>query len=405
MKSTIIAASLFAFTAGTIALYPAINSVGAINTIPTNPVTQPLLQPPIAQQRPKVEVVFALDTTGSMGGLIQAAKEKIWSIATTMSQAQPAPEIKMGLVAYRDRGDAYVTRVVDLSEDLDTVYATLMDFRAEGGGDGPESVNQALDDAVNKVSWDQQEETYRVVFLVGDAPPHMDYQDDVKYPQTLATAKSKGIVVNTIQAGNSGATHLVWNKIAQGGYGQYAQVSQDGNAVAIHSPFDEKMASLSKKLDDTRIYYGTDEVREKKRRKMEAADKLHASASVESQARRAAFNTSKSGESNLLGDSELVDDVVNGRVALDAIEKDHLPAPLQAMAPQEQRAKIAEIAHKRKALQEEIKDLSVQRQKYLEKQVAESGDAASSLDHKLYGAIREQAERKGIRYEAEAPAY
>ena len=157
-----------------------------------------------------IEVVFALDTTGSMGGLIQAAKEKIWSIATTMSQAQPAPTIKMGLVAYRDRGDDYVTKVVDLSEDLDSVYATLMDFSAGGGGDGPESVNQALYDAVNKVSWSQQADAYRVVFLVGDAAPHMDYQDDVKYPQTLATAKAKGITVNTIQAGNNHDTQLVW---------------------------------------------------------------------------------------------------------------------------------------------------------------------------------------------------
>jgi hypothetical protein len=280
-----------------------------------------------------------------------------------------------------------------------------MDFRADGGGDGPESVNQALYDAVNKISWGQEKETYRVVFLVGDAPPHMDYQDDVKYPQTLAAAASKGIVINTIQAGSSNETRLVWNKIAQDGYGQYAQVSQDGNAVAIHTPFDEKMASLSKKLDDTRVYYGTEAVREEKRKKVDAADKLHALASVESQARRATFNTSKSGEANLLGESELVDDVVNGRVALDAIEKDHLPTSMQAMAPQEQRAKIAEIAHKRKALQEEIRDLSVQRQEYLEKQVAELGGAASSLDHKLYGAIREQAGRVGIRYKAEEPAY
>jgi hypothetical protein len=85
-----------------------------------------------------------------MGGLIQAAKEKIWSIASTMAAAQPAPQIRMGLVAYRDRGDDYVTRVVDLTADLDSVYAALMQFEAGGGGDGPESVNQALADALDK---------------------------------------------------------------------------------------------------------------------------------------------------------------------------------------------------------------------------------------------------------------
>ncbi|MEW8193052.1 MAG: vWA domain-containing protein [Candidatus Thiodiazotropha sp.] len=254
MKSKIIAAALFTFTAGGIAFYPALKEVAAVNMPQPDPIQVPAVHTN-SQERPKIEVVFALDTTGSMGGLIQASKEKIWSIASTMAQAQPAPEIKMGLVAYRDRGDSYVTQVVDLSEDLDSVYATLMDFRAEGGGDGPESVNQALHDAVNNISWSQGKDAYRVVFLVGDAPPHMDYQDDVKYPQTLKVANAKGIVVNTIQAGNSAPTRLVWSKIARAGLGEYAQVAQDGNAVAISTPFDEKLASLSKKLDETRLYY------------------------------------------------------------------------------------------------------------------------------------------------------
>ena len=107
----------------------------------------------------------------------------------------------MGLVAFRDRGDAYITRVYDLSNDLDQMYASLMDFRAQGGGDGPESVNQALYDSIYKISWSQDEDVYRVVFLVGDAPPHMDYPDDIKYPATLAEAQRRGIVVNTIQSG------------------------------------------------------------------------------------------------------------------------------------------------------------------------------------------------------------
>jgi uncharacterized protein YegL len=404
MKSKIIAAALFAFTAGGIALYPALEEVGAVNMPPADPIQVPAVYID-AQAQPKIEVVFVLDTTGSMGGLIQASKEKIWSIASTMAQAKPAPEIKMGLVAYRDRGDDYVTKVVDLSEDIDSVYGTLMDFRAAGGGDGPESVNQALYDAVNKITWSQGEDAYRVVFLVGDAPPHMDYQDDVKYPRTLEAASAKGIVVNAIQAGNSATTRLVWSEIAQGGHGQYAQVSQDGNAVAITTPFDEKLAGLSRQLDETRLYYGSEAVLQKKRQKLEAADKLHESASVASRARRATFNATKSGKSNLLGESELVDDVSSGRVELDAIKQDHLPASIRAMAPQEQRALITEKAQLRKTLQQQIDELSAKREAYLKEEVKKEGGAGGSLDHKLYSAIREQAERTGIHYEAETPAY
>ena len=107
-------AALFLFTL-LVGLYPAHQNAGAAN--PTSPDHGAVL----SSDRPKVEVVFVLDTTGSMGGLIQAAKEKIWSIATTMAQAQPAPEIRIGLVAYRDRGDSYITRVVDLSTDLESI--------------------------------------------------------------------------------------------------------------------------------------------------------------------------------------------------------------------------------------------------------------------------------------------
>ena len=124
MKTKILGIALFLMTVGAVVYYP---SLKAKNPPVNHHIT--------ASQNPKVDVVFVLDTTGSMSGLIQTAKEKIWSIATTMASAQPTPEIRIGLVAYRDRGDQYVTKVVDLSEDLDSVYAMLMDFEAGGGGD------------------------------------------------------------------------------------------------------------------------------------------------------------------------------------------------------------------------------------------------------------------------------
>ncbi|MBY0233046.1 MAG: VWA domain-containing protein, partial [Gemmataceae bacterium] len=135
-------------------------------------------------RKPKVEVVFCLDTTGSMGGLIDGAKAKIWSICNQMAGAKPTPDLKVGLVAYRDKGDAYVTKVTDLSSDLDAIHKELKTYTADGGGDEPEHVNQALYDAVHKIKWSADKKTLKIVFLVGDAAPHMDYTDDVKYPET-----------------------------------------------------------------------------------------------------------------------------------------------------------------------------------------------------------------------------
>ena len=399
MKSKLIALALFAFTTATVALLPAYQSVGSIT-----PGDPPFVNP-LANEQSRIDVVFVLDTTGSMSGLIQAAREKIWSIATTMASAQSAPAIRVGLIAYRDRGDAYVTRVVDLSSDLDSMYATLMDFQADGGGDGPESVNQALYDAVHKVSWSQQAGTYKVVFLVGDAPPHMDYQDDVKYPATLSAAKQKGIVVNAIQSGEQRDTTPAWQQIATLGAGHYFQVGQAGNAVAIATPFDEKIAALSEKMDDTRLYYGSGEEKEKQRRKMAATDKLHAASSIESRARRATFNASKSGAANFLGEGELVDEVSSGRVDLSSIDKDQLPEPMQAMAPAEQAAIISETAERRNELKRQISELTEKRAAYLDKKVEDAGGARDSLDDQIYRAVREQAGKLGMSYEADAPAY
>ena len=338
-----------------------------------------------------------------MGGLIQTAKEKIWSIATTMASAQQTPEIRIGLVAYRDRGDSYVTKIVDLSDDLDSVYATLMDFEADGGGDTPESVNKALYDAVHNMSWSQEDQAYQVIFLVGDAPPHMDY-NEVRYPQIVASALEKGIVINTIQCGEIPSAIEPWTQIASLGDGIFFQVEQAGGAVAYNTPFDEEIADLSAKLDDTRLYYGTEEEKEKMRGKVAATDKLHEGASLASRARRGAFNSSAGGRTNLLGDNELVAAVASGSVDLNELEEDALPAALKPMARAEQDAFVAELAEERADLQLKIRELSQDRAGYLAKKVDEAGGLKDSLDQKLYNAVKEQAAEAGFKYE-DGPAY
>src|ERR1700682_639909 len=104
-------------------------------------------------KKPKVEVVFCLDTTSSMTPLIEGAKAKIWAISNQIASGKPTPDLKIGLVAFRDTGDAYITQVHDLTGDLDAVHAKLKTFQAQGGGDIPEHVNAALFDSVHKIKW------------------------------------------------------------------------------------------------------------------------------------------------------------------------------------------------------------------------------------------------------------
>jgi Mg-chelatase subunit ChlD len=399
MKTKLLAIALFMLTLGVVVYYPQLFA----RTSPTNNIGNTPVTPHITVARPRVDVVFVLDTTGSMSGLIQTAKDKIWSIATTMASAQPTPEIRIGLVAYRDRGDQYVTKRVDLSADLDSVYAALMDFQAGGGGDTPESVNEALSDAVNQMSWSQDGLAYRTIFLVGDAPPHMDY-NEAQFPAIVTDALDKGIVINTIQCGEIPATVGPWTQIANLGQGNFFQVEQAGGAVAFTTPFDDKIAELSARLDDTRLYYGTQEEKDKMKGKVAATHKLHASASVESRARRGVFNAAEGGRANQLGEKELVNAIASGEIQLDEIEAEALPEALKPMAPAEQSVYLAGLAQQRGELQQKIRDLSEDRDGYLAKKVEEAGGLEDSLDRQLYEAVKEQAGKAGLEYD-DGPRY
>ena len=357
-------------------------------------------KPPVRTEAPVVEVVFALDTTGSMAGLIHAAKEKIWSIASSMAQAQPAPIIRMGIVAYRDRGDAYVTRRIDLSSDLDSMYAALMDLQAAGGGDHPESVNQALKEAIEGMSWSSASDTYRAIFLVGDAPPHTDYPDDVQFPALVSAALARGIVVNTVQCGTDAETARIWRQIAAASQADYFQVDQGGGAVAVSTPFDDQIAALSRDLDATRLGYGTREDQLRHAEKSRATDKLTAAGSSEALARRGVYNATASGWKNAIGERDLIADLTSEQVALEEIPSANLPDAIRLLPEAERAPAIAELATKRVQLRTDITQLAAERQRYIDKTVAEK-DKSGSFEQQIHETLSRQAAKVGLELEAE----
>lgn len=356
--------------------------------------------------KPKVEAMFVLDTTGSMGGLIAGAKEKIWSIANTLASAEPAPEIKIGLVAYRDRGDQYVTAITPMSPDLDAVYSRLMEFQANGGGDTPESVNQALHEAITRTDWSDDKDTYKVVFLVGDCPPHTDYEDDVRYPDTCKLAAEKGIVINTVLCGANGEAMTIWKDIASKSDGSFFQVEQSGSAVVIETPYDAKLAALAGDLDKTRIFYGTREELARSGVRADVASKLAEDASVSAKAQRAAYNSSEAGRFNFAAGKELVSACAENPAAVAEIAKDELPPELAKMDEQELKEHVAQKSEQRRQIQAEIRELSDKRQTYIQQELARTeGRKESSLEHKVYEAVRSQTVGKSVTYTAAEARY
>lgn len=351
-----------------------------------------IIAPPARQ--PVIEAVFVLDTTGSMSGLIEGAKRKIWSIANQMASGQPAPRIRVGLVGYRDRGDGYVTRRFELTEDLDAVYGELMEFQAAGGGDTPESVNQALHEAVNGMAWTAGSHVYRSVFLVGDAPPHTDYRDDVPWAQTIALARQRGIVVNTVQCGDLPETREVWQRMATLGAGAYAAVAQDGGMRAMSTPMDAELARLNAALADTALVFGSAERKDELERKLARARR--APASVASS--RLSY-LAKAGEPAInSGRRDLVGALDAGEVALDEIQASDLPAELRELEPAQREALVAARKAERDALQERVSALVAEREAWLRARSASQGPDA--FDRKVLEMLDAQTRHLGLSYGA-----
>jgi Mg-chelatase subunit ChlD len=347
-----------------------------------------------AKARPRIEVCFVLDTTGSMSGLIEGAKQKIWSIANEMVSAKPTPDLRFGLVAYRDRGDEYVTRRFDLTNDIDAVYANLQGFRAGGGGDTPESVNQALHEAVTRMSWSQDRKVLKIIFLVGDCPPHMDYPNDVKYPEICQLAAKRDLIINTVQCGNTPQTTPVWQEIAKLAEGSYAAIAQSGGMVAMATPMDAELATLNRKLGGTLVAYGGEIARRAVAAKQLASEAAPAAAMAD----RLAFNM-KAGVA-VQGDGELLDSLASGKLKLAEVKKDELPVEMQKLSEAELKTAVEKKQKERADLQAQIAKLGKQREQYLaqERQRLATAGKADSFDEKVGEAIRSQAAKKGIEY-------
>ena len=326
----------------------------------------------------QIDVVFAVDTTGSMGGLIDGAKRTVWSIANHIRKSDSRASLRIGLVAYRDVGDDYITKDFALTTDLDAVFAELSSFQADGGGDVPENVDAALDVTLHKMKW--RSGAKKLVFLVGDAPPAS--RGDVPTFDVLAReAGEKQIIINTIRAGHDQETAMAFQQIASLGRGEFSSIQQDGGVQQIATPYDRKMAELSAKIDETSIIAGDDGVRRAYAAKMGSV----AAAAPAAQADRAAYY----GGADKRSDDDLVGGYATGAMNVDSVKDGDLPADMRGMAKPQLKAELDRRVAARKAAQAEIGQLAKQRDHYLEEQSAKGG-GEGGFDVKVKATVEKQ---------------
>ena len=124
-------------------------------------------QADLTQKSNNLDIMFVIDTTGSMGDELSYLQTELTSIITALPNSIVTPNL--GLTFYRDIGDEYVVRAHGFNNDIGSVQNTLNNETFDGGGDYPEAMDQALHQAID-ANW--QQDSHKVLFLIADAPPH-----------------------------------------------------------------------------------------------------------------------------------------------------------------------------------------------------------------------------------------
>lgn len=151
--------------------------------------------------RPRMDVVFAIDATSSMGDEIDVIKKEVWAIANRLVTGKPSPDVRFGLVLYRDTTESQLVEITELTRDVDQIHGKLMAARVIGGGDKPEHVGKGLHAGLD-LAWDRDPSVKRTIYLVGDAGANQHAGFTVG--DALLRAKEMKIAINTI--GCSGLT-------------------------------------------------------------------------------------------------------------------------------------------------------------------------------------------------------
>lgn len=141
-----------------------------------------------------VDVMFAIDATGSMGDELRYVKAELGSVIERVAGEFEGEDvmIRVGANVYRDESDEYLVRPHPMTDKVDDVVKFLYRQEAGGGGDTPEAVEAALEDAIEKHDWSTKARA-RLLFLILDAPPHYDEERTATIRRLVRRANELGI--------------------------------------------------------------------------------------------------------------------------------------------------------------------------------------------------------------------
>ncbi len=341
-------------------------------------------------ERRAVDVVICLDTSGSMEGLLDSARARIWDVVNELAKMRPTPELRVGLLSFgtdqATEREGFIVQHLDLTDDLDSVYSKLM-LLTIGGGE--EYVGRVLNKAIDGMSWSRNRDALRVIFVAGNESADQGAESHDFRIATRA-ARNRGIIVNALYAGNreQGVVER-WPELARGGEGNFSAIDPARGTIQIATPQDERLRQLNGLLNTTYLPYGP---RGRDGLANQVAQDGNASRlGVESCSSRI---VAKGGALYTNASWDLVDATRTEGFDWDALPLAELPKELRSMTREQRVASVEAMRKQRESIQTEIQRVSRERETFIRNALAAE---ATSLGNAMRQAIREQAIAKGFK--------
>jgi hypothetical protein len=368
----------------------------ALAVLVAGPAPASAQAPPAAQpvEGKPIDVVICLDVSGSMQGLIDSARTKLWDIVNDLAKIKPTPKLRVGLYSYGhtnyDPNKGWVRKEVDLTADLDEISLKLFGLTINGGN---ELVARVCRDAVVDQKWSEDKSALKMIFVAGNEPATQDKQVPLK--EVAEKAIAKGIVINPIYCRTQQfPNHQDWQDFATMAGGVFTLIDQNRGVVTINTPHDKELNELGKQLNGTYVFYGKDG---KEKQLNQALQDLNAG--KQGAGAEAARNATKASGLYRNDTWDLVDRMKNDKnFDLKKVPVEELCDELKKLTPEEREKYVKEMAAKRDGIQKQIAELNVKREAYIKeenKKNASAGDKA--FDEAIRAAVKKQAADKGIK--------
>jgi len=184
-----------------------------------------------SQNEHPIDIVICLDTSSSMDGLIDSAKQKIWDIVNELATVNPKPHLRVGLYAYGSPSfgtdSGYVHKVIDLTDDLDKVFTDLTALRTNGGD---EYCARVISSATSEQPWGDGKKGLKIIVIAGNESATQDPKINVF--AAAKTAIGRGIIINTIYCGSpTDSQASEWRKLSANADGQFAAIDQNKGII------------------------------------------------------------------------------------------------------------------------------------------------------------------------------